>query len=70
MIVLLSEKLGSAYTVGPVDKELYYSSLYKDGSYSGNFNDYIEVDWMQCLGEDEWITDELNRIHDLLLAEI
>jgi len=67
MVVLVSEKLGSVYTLDPdTNSILFYSPLYPDNSYSSNFNDYDEVDWLSLSGEDDSITEELHRIEDCL----
>ena len=71
MVVLVSEKLGSVYTLDPdTNSVLYYTALYPNGDYSSNFDDYDEVDWLAVLGEDETVLKELHRIEDLLKADI
>ena len=71
MVVLISEKLGSVYTLDPdTFTELYYQPLNKDNSYSSNFNDFNVVDWLSISGEDANIGKELNRIHTLLKGEL
>ena len=71
MVVLISEKLGSVYTLDPnTFTELYYQPLNKDNSYSSNFNDFDVVDWLSIAGEEEYIGKELNRIHSLLKGEL
>ena len=71
MVILISEKLGSVYTLDPdTFTELYYQPLNKDNSYSSNFNDFDVVDWLSIAGEEEYIGKELNRIHSLLKGEL
>ena len=71
MVILISEKLGSVYTLDPnTFTELYYQPLNKDNSYSSNFNDFDLVNWLSIAGEEEYIGKELNRIHSLLKGEL
>ncbi len=70
MVVLISEVLGSVYTLDPdTFTELYYQPLNKDYSYSSNFNDFNVVDWLSIAGEDDNVEKELNRINTLLKAD-
>jgi len=71
MVLLISEKLGSVYTLDPDDNDvLCFTPLNKDNTYSSNFEDYDEIDWLSIAGEEEYIGIELNRIHSLLKGEL
>ena len=73
MIFIRSEKTGSVYTLDPNTlTELYYTPMMKDGEFETCFNDedWIAVDWLSVLGEENWIKPYLTNIHNLLLEEV
>lgn len=68
MITLISETLGAVYTLE--DDVLFYTPLNKDGSFSNSIEDFVEVDHMALLGEEEFIRQEVDRVESLLRADI
>lgn len=66
MITFISETLGAVYTLE--DDALMYTPMMKDGSFSDNIDDFIEVDHMALLGEEEYIRQEVERVENILRA--
>ena len=48
---------------------LFYTPQFADGSYSLDENDWIEVDHMALLGEDEDVRLHVEWVHDMLVRE-
>ena len=67
MITLISETLGAVYTLE--DDALLYTPMMKDGSFSDNIDDFIEVDHMALFGEEQYIQDEIVRVENILRAK-
>jgi hypothetical protein len=64
MITFISSILGCVYTL--IDDELFYTPMMKDGSFSNNEEDFVEVDHMALLGEEEFIRQEVERVENIL----
>lgn len=45
-----------------------YTPMMKDGSFSDNIDDFVEVDHMALLGEEEYIRQEVERVENILRA--
>ena len=66
MITFISETLGAVYTLE--DDALMYTPMMKDGSFSDNIDDFVEVDHIAMLGEEQYIQDEIVRVENILRA--
>lgn len=64
MITFISSILGCVYTL--IDDELFYTPMMKDGSFSNNEDDFVEVDHMSLFGEEQYIQDEIVRVENIL----
>ena len=72
--IYVSDFGGCAYCL--LDEALFYTPQFQDGSYSLDENDWIEVDHMAMLGEEEeirvhleWVEDKLRRERDGIFAD-
>ena len=67
MITFISQILGSVYALE--DDVLIATPLDIDGTFDSNFDNWIEVDHLALLGEEQWIQDEINRVDSTLRAQ-
>ena len=58
--ILESEVLGAAFTI--LDDALFMTPMFTDDSYDDDDDNWIEVDFMSVLGEEEYIWKELDRV--------
>lgn len=64
MIVLTAENQGCAYSIDS-EGTLFYTPKYQDGSV--NLEDWVEVDLMSLMGEEENFRLEVDEIHQQLI---
>jgi len=64
MIIYKAETLGCAYSIDS-EGALYYSPQYINGTV--NVDDWIEVDHLSLLGEEENLREEIESIHQQLI---
>ena len=62
--ILESEVLGAAFTI--LDDALFMTPMFTDNSYDDDDDNWIEVDFMSVLSEEEYIWKELDRV-DIIL---
>ena len=67
MITFISQILGSVYALE--DDVLIATPLDIDGTFDSNLDNWIEVDHLALLGEEQWIQDEINRVDSTLRAQ-
>lgn len=69
MTFIRCEAHGCVYTLDPHNPDaLLYTPLYQDGSFASSLNDedWLVVDFLSLLGEEEEIRSKIDSIHNLL----
>ena len=67
--ILESEVLGAAFTI--MDDALFMTPIFIDDSYDDNDEgDWIEIDFLSVLAEEEYIWKELDRIDVILRKQL
>lgn len=65
MILYTDENLGCVYSIDS-EGTLFYTPQYQDGKI--DIEDWVEVDFMQLMADEEDIRSEIDEIHQKLIA--
>tara|TARA_R100001443_G_scaffold18102_3_gene28823 strand:- start:778 stop:1017 length:240 start_codon:yes stop_codon:yes gene_type:complete len=66
--ILESEVLGAAFTI--IGDDLFMTPMFTDDSYDDDEDTWIEVDFLSCLAEEEYIWKELDRVDTVLREQL
>ena len=66
MLFYTSPDHGCVYTI--IDNALFYTPIYQDDTVNLGDDDWVEVDFMSLMGEEQFYMDEITEIERKLLA--